>query len=51
MHPYVGSDLDLMARESAAVRDGKPVVFTNCRTGEGLDEVIRYIAHDLLLEP
>ncbi len=49
--PYVGSDLDLMAKDSAKVRDGKPVVFTNCRTGEGLDEVIRLIAHDVLLEP
>jgi urease accessory protein len=49
--PYVGSDLDLMARESAAARKAKPVIFTNCRTGEGLDEVIAALAHDVLLEP
>ncbi len=49
--PYVDSDLDLMARESAEARNAKPVVFTNCRTGKGLDEVIARLAHDVLLEP
>ncbi len=49
--PYVGSNLDLMARESAEARGSKPVIFTNCRIGEGLDEVIARLAHDVLLEP
>lgn len=48
--PYVGADLEAMARDAAAVRGGKPVIFTNCRTGEGLDEVIERLAHDVLLE-
>lgn len=48
--PYVGADLEAMAREAAAVRGGKPVIFTNCRTGVGLEEVIERLAHDVLLE-
>lgn len=47
--PYVGADLDLMARESAEVRGGRPTVFTNCRTGEGLDAVLDYLHAELLL--
>jgi urease accessory protein len=47
--PYVGADLDLMRRESAAVRRGRPVAFTNCRTGEGVGAVLERMAHDLLL--
>ncbi len=48
--PYVGASLSLMREESLAVRGGKPVVFTNCRTGEGVDEVITRLAHDVLFE-
>ncbi|CAB1129753.1 Urease accessory protein UreG 2 [Candidatus Hydrogenisulfobacillus filiaventi] len=46
--PYVGADLAVMARDSAAVRAGRPVVFTNCRTGEGLDAVMDYLRRDVL---
>jgi urease accessory protein len=49
--PYVGVDLDLLARDGARVRDDKPVLFTNRKTGDGIDQVIRDIAHDVLLEP
>lgn len=38
--PHVGADLDVMARDSALLRAGRPTVFTNCRTGEGIDAVI-----------
>ncbi|MCL8209433.1 MAG: urease accessory protein UreG [Actinomycetia bacterium] len=47
--PYVGADLGLMARESAEVRGGRPTVFTNCRTGEGLQAVLDYLHAELLL--
>ena len=36
--PYVGVDLPRMAREARAVRRGRPVLLTNCRTGAGLAE-------------
>ena len=48
--PYVGADLDVIRRDSAEVRGGKPVVFTNCRAGDGIDEVIAHLARDVLLE-
>jgi urease accessory protein len=38
--PYVRSDLGVMDRDARAVRDGRPFVFTNCFTGEGVDEVM-----------
>jgi len=45
--PYVGADLDLMARESAERRGGKPTLFTNCATGEGLDAVMALLTQDV----
>ena len=38
--PHVGADLDIMRRDLDLVRGGKPYLFTNCRKGEGLDEVL-----------
>jgi urease accessory protein len=49
--PYVGADLDVMQIDAAAIRGGKPIVFTNLKTGEGLDQVISWIQHDVLFEP
>lgn len=43
--PHVGADLDIMRRDLELVRGCKPYLFTNCREGEGLDEVL-----DLVLE-
>jgi urease accessory protein len=37
--PYVGADLSVMQRDAARVREGLPFLFTNCRTGEGVEEV------------
>ena len=47
--PYVGADVAGMQRDSLGVRSGKPVLLTNCRSGEGVDAVIDRIAHDALL--
>src|SRR5581483_4841929 len=44
--PYVGADVAGMQRDSLEVRSGKPVILTNCRTGDGIDAVIDRIAHD-----
>ncbi len=38
--PHVGADLDVMRRDLATVRGERPYLFTNCRTGEGLDAVL-----------
>ncbi len=46
--PYVGADVDLMVKESQEVRDGKPLVLTNCKTGEGIEEVVNHIVNNVL---
>ena len=46
--PYVGADLGLMRSQSAEYRQGKPVIYTNCKTAEGLDEVVAFIQKTLL---
>ena len=48
--PHVGVDLELMIAEAEAVRGGKPVIVTNCRTGEGVDAIIDHIARDVLFD-
>jgi urease accessory protein len=48
--PNVGADLGVMEREATAIRDGKPVIFTNLKLGDGLDRVIDWIRHDVLFE-
>ncbi len=39
-----------MVREARQVRDGKPVLLTNCATGEGVEAVMERLRHDVLLE-
>ena len=41
--PHVGADLDVMRRDSELVREGRPFVFTNCRTGEGVESVVSFL--------
>ena len=48
--PHVGADLDRMVREGSEVRGGKPVLVTNCRTGDGIDAVVERLSHDVLFD-
>lgn len=48
--PHVGVDLAAMIAEATAVRGGRPVLVTNCRTGEGVDAVVAAIARDVLFD-
>jgi len=48
--PYVGASLEVMERDARAMRKGAPFVFTNLRSGEGLDSVIGWIKKYALLE-
>ncbi|MDE5773240.1 MAG: urease accessory protein UreG [Muribaculaceae bacterium] len=41
--PYVHADLSVMDHDSKLMRPGKPFVFTNCFTGEGIDELVNLI--------
>src|SRR6476659_4185368 len=46
--PHVGADLSVMRRDATAIRQGKPIVFTNLKSGDGLDAVIAWIEKDVL---
>jgi len=48
--PYVGADLGVMARDAKKMRGDRPFVFTNLRTGEGVQEIIDFIVKQGLLE-
>jgi urease accessory protein len=41
--PYVGASLEVMDRDSKLMRGSKPFVFTNCKTGEGVDGLMDLI--------
>ena len=47
--PHVGASLDIMERDAKKMRGEKPFVFTNLKTGEGLDTIIPFIQHQGLL--
>lgn len=48
--PYVGASLELMANDSRVMRGDKPFVFTNCKTGEGIDKLLDVVKHNLLFD-
>ncbi len=41
--PYVGASLDVMERDAKKMRGARPFVFTNLKTGSGVDTVISFI--------
>ena len=45
--PMVGADLAVMARDAAKMRGERPFVFTNLKTGAGLDQVIAFLERHL----
>ncbi|MEN9229996.1 MAG: urease accessory protein UreG [Thermostichus sp. DG02_5_bins_236] len=49
--PYVGADLGVMERDTRRMRGDKPFVFTNLRTGEGLDQIISWLEREVLFRP
>jgi len=48
--PHVGASLEMMDADSRLVRGDKPFVFTNCRTGDGVADVVALLRHSLLLD-
>jgi urease accessory protein len=48
--PHVGADLGIMANDAKKQRGERPFVFTNLRTGEGVEEVIAFIRKQGLLD-
>ena len=47
--PHVGADLGVMERDARKQRGTRPFVFTNLRTGDGVDAIVTWLRQDLLL--
>ena len=47
---YVGADVDLMVKEGQEVRGNKPLVLTNCKTGQGIEDVANHIINNVLFK-
>jgi urease accessory protein len=48
--PHVGANLDIMAADARRQRGLRPFVFTNLRTGEGVQAVVDFIREQGLLD-
>jgi urease accessory protein len=52
--PLVGASLQVMADDAASVREGRATIFTNCKSGEGIEAVLdwlRQAAHTAAAAP
>jgi urease accessory protein len=47
--PLVGASLEVMERDAKKMRAERPFVFTNLKTGQGLDTVIKFIETEGML--
>jgi urease accessory protein len=47
--PHVGASLEVMQRDASKMRGERPFVFTNLKTGDGLQRVIDFIVKEGLL--
>jgi urease accessory protein len=48
--PYVGASLEVMENDSRVMRKGAPFVFTNCKTGQGIDQLVDLIKESVLFD-
>ncbi|MDQ2961716.1 MAG: urease accessory protein UreG [Pseudomonadota bacterium] len=48
--PMVGASLEVMARDAGRMRGDRPFVFTNLKTGEGADAVVRFVVERGMIE-
>lgn len=47
---YVDADVELMVKEGTEVRNGKPLVLTNCKTGQGIKDIANHIIENVLFK-
>jgi len=47
--PMVGASLDVMERDAKKMRGRRPFVFSNLKTGKGLDEIVKFIETEGML--
>src|SRR5262245_17937017 len=48
--PHIGASLEVMARDAREQRGDRPFVFSNLKTGEGLDSIVSWIERQLLFD-
>jgi urease accessory protein len=48
--PMVGASLEVMERDAAKMRGARPFVFSNLKTGQGLDQIIEFIERQGLMK-
>jgi urease accessory protein len=48
--PLVGASLEVMDRDAKKMRNDRPFIFSNLKTGQGLDEIIAFIEKQGLLK-
>jgi urease accessory protein len=48
--PHVGASLEVMKQDSKMMRGSKPFLFTNCKTGEGIPELVALIEREFLFD-
>lgn len=48
--PHVGASLEVMERDAKLMRGERPFVFTNLKSGEGLDQVVNFIVERGMLQ-
>lgn len=48
--PHVGADLSIMKRDAEKIRAGRPYVFVNCQTGQGIEDVVEDIIRSILFD-
>jgi urease accessory protein len=41
--PFVGASLEIMDRDSKKMRGHKPFIFTNLKTAQGLEEIVKFV--------
>ena len=47
--PHVGASLEVMERDARKMRGERPFVFTNLKTGQGLDSIVEFILKEGML--
>jgi urease accessory protein len=48
--PMVGASLEVMDRDARKMRGERPFVFSNLKTGQGLEQIIAFIEHQGLMK-
>ena len=48
--PMVGASLEVMAHDAKKMRGKRPFVFSNLKTGQGLDEIVKFIETEGMLQ-